>query len=248
MTKFLGIMSAKGGVGKTTTALNLAASMSCFNPRVILIDGNFSTPHIGLHLGLIKNINSLQTALIGNKSLLDVTYQHISGLKFILGDISFNRDIDSKNFVRLIRNLNGLFDYVLIDSSAGLNNETLNVIESIDKAIIVVNPDILSCTEGLRLIKLLENRGKEILGIVLNKVNKDKHEISLKDIEIMLGKQILLEVPEDKIFKKALSESKILTHSYPNHKITEKYNKLAALLVGKEYKDKWKSIADYFKN
>ena len=58
MTKFLGIMSAKGGVGKTTTALNLAVSMASFNQRVVLIDGNLSTPHLGLHLNFFNNINT----------------------------------------------------------------------------------------------------------------------------------------------------------------------------------------------
>ncbi len=247
MTKFLGILSAKGGVGKTTTALNLAASMAQFNPRVMLIDGNLSTPHIGLHLGIVKNTDSLQKALIENKSLLGAAYQHKSGLKFIFGDISITQSIDTAKFTKSIRNLNGLFDYIVVDSPAGLNNETISVIEAIDKAIIVVNPDILSCTEGLRLIKLLESKGKEVIGIVLNKVNNEKHEISPKDTEIMLGKQILIEIPEDNIFKKALSESSILSYSYPTNKISEKYKELGALLVGHEYKGKWRSIADYFK-
>ena len=247
MTKFLGILSAKGGVGKTTTALNLAASMALFNPRVILIDGNLSTPHVGLHLGLVKNNDSIQNAIIKNRSLLDVTYQHKSGLKFIFGDISVSQSIVPRDLTNSIRNLNGLFDYVVVDSPAGLNNETLSIIEAIDKAIIVVNPDILSCTEGLRLIKLLESKGKEILGIVLSRITNEKYEISSNDAEIMLGKKILVEIPEDKIFKRALSESKILAHSYPTNKISEKYRELGALLVGHEYKGKWKSIADYFK-
>lgn len=248
MTRFIGVMSTKGGVGKTTTALNLAASMSSFNPRVILIEGNLFTPHIGLYLGLIKNINSINKVLTNKNSLLDVVYEHNSGLKLILGDVSVSLNTNPKDFVRLIRNLNGLYDYVMIDSPAGLGNETLSIIEAVDKALIVVNPDILSCTEGLRLITLLESKGKEVLGIILNKVNKEKHEFSRENTEALLGKKIILEIPEDKIFKKTLSESKILTHSYPNHKISEKYKELAALLVGKEYKSKWKSIADYFKN
>ena len=64
---------------------------------------------------------------------------------------------------------------------------------------------------------------------------------------LVSGKKILIEVPEDKIFKKALSEGKVLTHSYPNHKISEKYKELSAFLTGTKYKSKWKSITDYFK-
>lgn len=246
MTKFIGIMCPKGGVGKTTTALNLAASMAHFNPRTVLVEGNISTPHIGIHLGLVKDINTIHNVLTGNKTILDVIYQHNSGLKLILGDISL-KNLEQKEIVNMIRKLNGLCDYVVLDSPAGLGSEALNLIDAIDKAIIVVNPDILSCTEGLRLIKLLETKGKHVLGIVLNKVNNDKHEISKEDAEVMLGKNILLEIPEDKIFRKALNEGKILIHSYPNHKISEKYKELGAFLVGKEYKSKWKSLADFFK-
>lgn len=245
MTKFLGIMSAKGGVGKTTTALNISTAMACFNSRVVLVDGNLSTPHIGVHLGLVKNVKNINDVFNNEENLMNVIYQHSSGLGIILGDISLK--FNSNQFVKTVRGLNGLFDYVVIDSPAGMNNDTLNVIECIDKAIIVVNPDILSCTEGLRLIKLLESRNKSVLGVILNKVSEDKFEINKKDIEIMLGKRILIEIPEDKIFKRVLSESKILVHSYPNNKISEIYKMLGAYLVGKEYKGKWKSLIEYFK-
>jgi len=246
MTKFLGIMSAKGGVGKTTTALNLAISMANFNQRVLLIDGNISTPHLGLHLNFFNNINTLHNVLSGEKNIFDVIYKHKSGLSLVLGDVSLNNNYNN-NFTKIVRNLNGLFDYVILDSPAGLSQDNLNVIEAIDKSIIVVNPDILSCTEGLRLIKVLKSKGKEVIGIILNKVSKDKGEMSKESIEAMLGKKILLEIPEDKIFKKMLSEGKVLTHSHPNHKISEKYRELSAFLTGTEYKSKWKSITDYFK-
>ena len=175
MTKFLGIMSAKGGVGKTTTALNIATAMAGFNSRVVLIDGNLSTPHIGVHLGLVKDVKSINSVFNNEESLMDVIYQHSSGLGIILGDISLK--FNSNQFVKTVRSLNGLFDYVIVDSPAGMNNDTLNVIECIDKALIVVNPDILSCTEGLRLIRLIESKNKTVLGVILNKVSEDKFEI-----------------------------------------------------------------------
>jgi len=100
MTKFLGIMSAKGGVGKTTTALNLAISMANFNQRVLLIDGNISTPHLGLHLNFFNNINTLHNVLSGEKNIFDVIYKHKSGLSLVLGDVSLNNNYNN-NFTKI---------------------------------------------------------------------------------------------------------------------------------------------------
>ena len=52
MTVKVGILSGKGGVGKTSTAVNMAAAMSYFGRDVVVIDGNLSTPNLGLHLGV----------------------------------------------------------------------------------------------------------------------------------------------------------------------------------------------------
>ena len=54
MTYFIGIASGKGGVGRTTVALNLAHALHSFGRKVVLVDAHFSTPHIALNLGATK--------------------------------------------------------------------------------------------------------------------------------------------------------------------------------------------------
>lgn len=84
MTRFIALLSGKGGVGKTTVALNLACALRSFKQDVIVVDCAFTTPDIGLYLGVPKPPVSLADALDGKKHIMDAVYSHASGMRIIL--------------------------------------------------------------------------------------------------------------------------------------------------------------------
>ena len=84
MTRFVGILSGKGGVAKTTTTVNLGAALNYFKRDVIIVDGNLSTPNLGLHLGIPIVPISLHDVLKNKNNIVESIYQHESGLKIIL--------------------------------------------------------------------------------------------------------------------------------------------------------------------
>jgi len=76
MGKVIVISSGKGGVGKTTTSVNLSTALSKQGKSVILVDGNLTTPNVGLHLGLTKFPVTLNDVMKGEAALTDSIYLH----------------------------------------------------------------------------------------------------------------------------------------------------------------------------
>src|SRR3989338_3248141 len=88
MTKIITITSGKGGVGKTTTAINLGAALNAFGKEVIIVDANLTTPNVGLHLGAPLVPVSLNHVLLGKADITDAIYEHASGTKIIPSSLS----------------------------------------------------------------------------------------------------------------------------------------------------------------
>ena len=88
MTKIIVITSGKGGVGKTTTAINLGAAMNYFGKDVLVIDGNLTTPNVGIHLGSPEVPINLNHILSGKADVFEGVYEHESGLKIIPSSLS----------------------------------------------------------------------------------------------------------------------------------------------------------------
>ena len=134
MTKFIVIASGKGGVGKTTTAINLATALNSFGREVILIDANLSTPNVGIYLGSSKVPVSLHDVLSGEKKIREAMYIHKNGIKVIPASISLkDREKAKHNFLdKYIKELAGSADIVIIDSANGLGGEALSAIKAGD--------------------------------------------------------------------------------------------------------------------
>jgi flagellar biosynthesis protein FlhG len=77
----ISVVSAKGGVGKTTVVSNVSAALvKNFGRRVLVVDGNITTPTLGIHLGMLSQDKTLQDVLAGNINLTQAIYIHPCGL------------------------------------------------------------------------------------------------------------------------------------------------------------------------
>ena len=139
MTKIIVIISGKGGVGKTTTAINLGASLNKLNKEVIIVDANLNTPNIGLQLGAPIVPVTLNHVLRGKADIEEAIYEHSSGTKIVPSSLSINEltKFNTKKIPEIARKLSELCDYVIIDSAAGFGDEVLSSLEAADEIIIV---------------------------------------------------------------------------------------------------------------
>tara|TARA_Y100000310_G_scaffold147681_1_gene146939 strand:- start:260 stop:1024 length:765 start_codon:yes stop_codon:yes gene_type:complete len=235
MTKFIGIASGKGGVGKTTVAINTSLAINNFDRDTTLLDANLSTPHVSIHLGAPLSPITLHNVFKGQNSLTDATYLHPSGLKIIPSSISLD-EIDELN-PRKLSNLlfkQDLGELVIIDMPPGLTSEVTSLFSVLDELIVVTNADMPSVTEALKTIKLSEKNNLNVKGIVLNKSSRS-NILSNKNIETILGKKIIAEIPQDKNIKNSLKANQPLVYAFPESLASIEFKKLAAKLIGAEY-------------
>ena len=90
MSKIIVITSGKGGVGKTTTAINLGAAINDFGKDALVIDANLTTPNVGIHLNSPEVPVSLNNILSKDADVFEAVYEHESGLKIIPSSLSIN--------------------------------------------------------------------------------------------------------------------------------------------------------------
>jgi len=230
-SKVIGIIALKGGVGKTTVVSNLGAVLaSKFKKKVLMIDANFSTPHLGLHIGLLNPDNTLQAILNNECKVGESIYIHNEGFHIIPGQL-MPKIVDPLLLKRKIAPLKKIYDLILIDSSPSLDNEILATIVASDELLVVSTPDYPTLSSTLHAVKIAHNKKIPIKGIVLNRVNKKSFELTKKDISDTSDIKVLISLPENLKVQSAISKMVPVVIHYPRANISHSYKKLASMIV-----------------
>jgi septum site-determining protein MinD len=237
MTKIIAIASAKGGVGKTTTAINLGTALAKFGRHVIVVDCDLLTPNIGIHLGAPVVPASVHDAVRGNKSIRDCIYSHESGVRIAPASIKLDdlKGIDHKKISKTVKDLQGTTELVIIDSPSGLGENMFLSLDAADEVLVVTTADLPSVTDAMKTIELIEERGKTVVGVVLNRVRNDDLDMNSAEIEALVEKPVISSIPEDENIRAALKKKHPVVYSHPDSSSTIAYKQLAALLVGQKY-------------
>jgi septum site-determining protein MinD len=240
MARIIVINSGKGGVGKTTTAINLGASLNKLNKEVIIVDANLNTPNIGLQLGAPIVPITLNHVLKGKAEIEEAIYEHHSGTKIVPSSLSV-KELTKFNVGKLpeiTKNLSELCDYVIVDSAAGFGEEVMAVLESADEIVIVTNPEMPAVTDALKAVKVAREMGKEINGVIVTRHADAKYEMPLSSIKSMLETQIIGVIPEDKAVKEALNLRDAVSHTHPRSKVAKKYLEIARKVNGENIEER----------
>lgn len=247
MKKLIVITSGKGGVGKTTTAINLGAAINYFGEDVLVIDANLGTPNIGIHLNSPEVPVSLNHVLQEKAEVFEAVYEHNSGLKIIPASISI-KELKKVNFKKLKnykKDFQTISNWVIIDSAAGLGEEAKEALKIADELIVVTNPEMPAITDALKAIKIAEEMNIPIMGIIITKVRKNRFEMQSETVKEMLEAPILGMIPDDICIQEALNFKDAVVHTHPQSKSARAYKEIASNIIGVEYnsdKDKEKLI------
>jgi septum site-determining protein MinD len=237
MSRVIVITSGKGGVGKTTSAINLGAAINYFGGDVLIVDGNLSTPNLGIHLGSPEVPINLNHILKKKADVFEAVYEHESGVKIIPSSLSIKESetVDYEKIKNSKEDLIKVSDFIIVDSAAGLGKEAMSVIKMADELIIITNPEMPAITDALKAIKMAEKEKKEILGVIVTRVKKNKIEISPETVKEMLEVPILGMIPEDISVSKSLNLKDAVIHTHPKSKAARAYKEIAARIIGTEY-------------
>jgi len=251
MTRIISIVSGKGGVGKTTICINLAAALSLkFHKKVMIIDCNVTTSHIGLYLGMYYHPITFNQVLKGEANIMDAAYEYMDNFMVIPSSISVKdlKGVDIGMIKNRIKELYGKADFVLLDSAPGLGREASAALHASDEVLFVTNSylssviDILRCKETIRS----DFMNTEPIGVLLN-MSSRKDELSKDDIEEMLNLPVIEIIPLDKKVPRSLISKKPVVVSNPKSRVGRKFYNLAKKIVEKDYRLE-KSFFDRFKN
>lgn len=240
MKKIIVITSGKGGVGKTTTTINLAAAMKHFGKDVLVIDGNLTTPNIGIHLNSPEVPISLNHVLLKKADPYEAVYEHESGLKIMPSSLSLRelKKIKPERLKEFKKEFKKISDYIIVDCAAGLGNEAMSAIDLADELIIITNPEMPAITDALKTIKLAEERKKPVIGVIMTRVRKNDIEMQPETVKEMLEVPVIGMVPEDVYISKALNKKGAVVHIHPRSNSARAYKEIAARLLNIEYNSK----------
>tara|TARA_R110000868_G_scaffold411617_1_gene706205 strand:- start:287894 stop:288898 length:1005 start_codon:yes stop_codon:yes gene_type:complete len=157
----IAIASGKGGVGKTTTSVNLSIALARQNRRACLLDADLGLANADVLCGLMPKAR-LETAIDSNEtpSLEDLAIDAPGGFRLIPGSVGIGRvgELDERERLTLLNRLEDLQehnDVVMIDTSAGLGDSVTTFVHAADFGLIVVTPEPTSVADAYALIKVL---------------------------------------------------------------------------------------------
>jgi septum site-determining protein MinD len=237
MARIIVITSGKGGVGKTTTAVNLGAAINYFGEKVLIVDANLCTPNVGIHMNSPEVPINLNHVLLKKAEPHEAVYEHESGLKIMPSSLSIKelKKIKPEKLKHIKEDLKNLADYIIVDSSAGLGAEALAAIELADEIIIVTNPELPAITDALKTIKIAEEMKTPVTGIIMSRVRKNKSEMQPESVKEMLETPVLGMIPEHIDLQRALNLKGPAVHTLPKSKTARAYKEIAARLLDIEY-------------
>ena len=199
------VTSGKGGVGKTTAVANLAVALASNGSKVVCIDGDIGLRNLDVILGLENRIvYDIVDVIEGRCRLKQAMIRDKKLPNLYLIPAAQTRDknaVSPSDMNRLIKDLRPDYDFVLIDSPAGIERGFRNAIAAADRVLVVTNPEVSAVRDADRVIGILEAEEKGPAALIINRLNptlvKNHDMLSADDVLDLLAVELIGIVPED---------------------------------------------------
>ena len=235
------VTSGKGGVGKTTTTANIATALAILGHRVVAIDGDVGLRNLDVVMGLENRIvYTLVDALDGNCRLNQtlIKDKRVENLYMIPTAQSKTKDaVSPEEMVNVCEELRSSFDYILIDSPAGIESGFKNASVGADEALVVTTPEITAVRDADRIIGLLESMEKSPIRLIVNRIRPHMVQqgdmLGVSDVLDILAIPLIGMVPDDESVSTSTSKGEPLAHSGKTRAAVA-FRNIAARIVGQD--------------
>lgn len=248
-TKVIVISSGKGGTGKSTLAVNLSIDLCQKGQRVLLFDADLGLANIDIMLGLMPKYN-LYHVVTGKKTIQDITISTDSGLDIIpggsgvyeLANLSQDR---LRNILFQLGKLDGIYDYMIIDTGAGLSESVITFLLAADDVIIVTTPEPTSITDAYGIVKhLSKNKFAGTIYLVVNRVSDSSEGIMIGEKFKLVCKKflevdliLLGYIVNEPLISEGIKKQKSFIKLYPKSTAAKNVGMIADVLLNKEPQD-----------
>lgn len=208
------VTSGKGGVGKTTSSANLGCALALMENRVVLVDADIGLRNLDVVMGLENRIVFDLVDVVdgfcrfGQALIRDRRFSSLHLLP--AAQTKDKTAVSPEQMRRLCLQLKKEFDYVIIDSPAGIEQGFKNAVAGADRAVVVTTPEVAAVRDADRIIGLLEATELEAPGLIINRIRPEmmrrREMMTVEEIVDILAVDLVGLVPEDeKIVKYANS-------------------------------------------
>lgn len=226
-TKTISITSGKGGVGKSTMVANLATTLGRRGKRVLILDGDLGMANLDIFFG-IRTLYSIQDVFNGERSLNEVIVQAAENVYLIPGGSGIyglsRLDIyQRQTLLAQVSDLDQHFDYMLIDTAPGIDDNVLYLNTAAQEIMVVVNSDPASIADSYALIKVLSQRHHESRFSIIPNMVRDEAEANavyrrISDVAarfLCISLDLKGFVPNDPNLRHATKQQQLVVNSAP---------------------------------
>ncbi len=205
MSEVIVVTSGKGGVGKTTSTANIGAGLARMNKKVVLVDTDIGLRNLDVVMGLENRIiYNLVDVIEGNcrvKQAL-IRDKHYPGLYLLPSAQTRDKSaVSPEQMIKLADSLTQIFDYVILDCPAGIEQGFRNATAAAQRAIVVTTPEVSAIRDADRIIGLLQAGGIKKIDLIVNRIRIDMVKrgemMSVEDVLDILAVHLLGAIPDE---------------------------------------------------
>jgi len=226
----LAVTSGKGGVGKSTTALNLGVALLAEGHSVALVDADLGMANLGTMVG-IESDHTLHDVLAGEADVEEATVTEGESFAVVPGD----RDLggyaaaDPAGLPGVLADLAERYEFVVVDAGAGLGYADVVPIEAADEVVLVTTPADTAVGDTAKLAEFSGLVDGALRGVVVTRAGNDTDG---EAIAAEIGTELLAVVPEDPAVPESAAAGQSLERHAPDSTAAAAYRRLARVLAG----------------
>lgn len=226
MAKIYAVASVKGGVGKTTTAANLAATLAAAGYQTVAVDADLGSATLGATLGVEPDEVTLHDVLAGEAEPLEASYEGPHGLAVLPGGQTLDdfRKADPAEIVGVLESITGA-EFVIVDTGAGLTHQTALPLSVADGVLLVSTPTRDGLVNTRKTQDLTTKLGGDVVGIALNQAEGDE---DTGEVDV----PVLGAIPDDPVIEAAQAAGVPVSIQAPDSDAAAAYRSLASSLTG----------------
>lgn len=212
MSKIIAVTSGKGGTGKSTVCAGLGYTLAKQGHRTLIIELDFGLRCLDIMFGMEGTIqHDLGDVLSGKKKVLDAVSQvsMASNLSILCAPKTLT-SVSAEQIVDICRSIKKYFEYIIIDTGAGINSHVFDIVEQANLILVVTTPDPVCIRDASLMSDEFYNRGNKSQRLIINKASKriigSQLVSHLDEIIDKIGVQLIGVIPDD--FKLTVSTGK----------------------------------------
>ncbi|MHC1682510.1 MAG: MinD/ParA family protein [Clostridiaceae bacterium] len=256
--RIITVTSGKGGVGKSNFVVNLGIALQKLGKKVLIFDADIGMGNDDVLMGHVPKYN-IYDIIINKKEIDDVLIEGPYGVKLLPGGTGINRikeltSIQRNSFLEKLENLSG-YDFIIMDTGAGINRTVLGFISCCDQLIVITTPEPTSMMDAYSLLKAVSHfKIKDSVEIIVNRVIERSEADSTYNkfynvVTKFLGLKISLlgSIVEDKRLVQSVRNQKPVIVGFPNSEVSKDINVIAEKISGNFTKNNQVGVQGLFK-